>query len=334
MAKGFQFTLLIVAVGTAGLLAGCGGGSASGVSTESVLPVSGSHNSPAVSGTQTWSVLAGGDDRAEAFQALDFFNEKITIDAGDSVTWTANSNHLPHTVTFLGPQASPPPVATPSNNLPAGGSTYDGSVYTSSGTIVLGQTYTLMFPKPGVYPYLCLFHQPSMTGVVIVQPKGAPYPDTQGFYSGLGLQALNTALASAKSSVREFPYANGGTTLAAGISPGLNTGSSNASVMRFLDADVYDGKNTVVVSLGTTLTWVNLSSNAPHTVAFPAIGQPPPPNPFIVTGGPTYDGSAPATSGFMRPGQSFTLTFTKRGTYPYYCILHANSGMVGTVIVQ
>ncbi len=38
------------------------------------------------------------------------------------------------------------------------------------------------------------------------------------------------------------------------------------------------------------------------------------------------------SSGFMLPGQSFTLTFTEPGLYNYVCFLHA--GMQGAVVVM
>jgi plastocyanin len=33
------------------------------------------------------------------------------------------------------------------------------------------------------------------------------------------------------------------------------------------------------------------------------------------------------------PGQTFTVTFKKAGTFPYICALHDEMGMVGTVKV-
>jgi plastocyanin len=35
------------------------------------------------------------------------------------------------------------------------------------------------------------------------------------------------------------------------------------------------------------------------------------------------------------PGQSYSLTFTKAGTYIYFCLFHANTeGMIATLVVQ
>jgi len=67
---------------------------------------------------------------------------------------------------------------------------------------------------------------------------------------------------------------------------------------------------TVVVGVNNTVTWVN-NDSAPHTVT-------------------AYDGSF--DSGNIAPAGTFTFTFTRPGTYPYYCIYH--SWMFGTVIVK
>ena len=275
--------------------------------------------------------MAGGGAHAGAFEALNFFNDTITIDQGDSITWTVGDNA--HTITFFGPEHEPKkPVF-----IPFGSHHYDGTNYTSSGALFPGQQYTLTFTKPGTYPYECLFHDPEMAGVVIVNAKGAPYPHPQSFYDQAGKLELNQELDAARGSLIEFPYQDGGTTLAAGIAPGLAGGSpSNATVLRFLDADNADS-GTIRIAKGTTLTWNNITNNEPHTVTFPRAGHTPAPwmKPFnLPTGGPTYDGTHVANSGPLFPGQSYSLTFTSPGTFTYYCLFHFPFGMTGTVIVQ
>ncbi len=82
------------------------------------------------------------------------------------------------------------------------------------------------------------------------------------------------------------------------------TGSSKASTIQGFKLESF------TVPVGTTVTWTNKDS-APHTVTA-------------------------ENSSFMSPtlnqGSTFTFTFTKAGTYGYFCALHA--GMTGTVTVQ
>lgn len=317
------------------LATGCAG---TGTSSQAGLqPLSPSLSQPAARANPdfplTWLVTAGVNARHQGYQGLDFYTDSITIDAGDSVQWTVGGNA--HTVTFFGRRSSPlKPI-----NKPYGGTTYDGNVYTSSGAMFPGQTYTLRFTKPGTYPYECLFHDPEMAGEIIVQPKGTPYPHFQSYYNQIGRAEASGHLKDAINSVGEFPYPNHGTTLAAGIAPGLNNAPpSNSTVLRFLDTNIADPQSsTVTIPVGTTLTWVNISNNEPHTVTFPKPGHLPPPgkDPFAPpSGGSTYDGTHLTNSGPMFPGQVYTLTFTVKGTFTYYCLLHYPLGMIGTVIVQ
>ena len=45
-------------------------------------------------------------------------------------------------------------------------------------------------------------------------------------------------------------------------------------------------------------------------------------------------GAAPFSSGDIAPGEVFTQTFTKPGTYVYFCTHHEDDGMVGRIIVD
>src|SRR5215207_630407 len=68
----------------------------------------------------------------------------------------------------------------------------------------------------------------------------------------------------------------------------------------------------IVVAPGTTVTWVN-NDRAPHTVT-------------------ATDPAGAFDSRTLRPGQSFSFTFTQPGTsYAYYCAIHPS--MTGTVTV-
>ncbi|HZZ64121.1 MAG TPA: plastocyanin/azurin family copper-binding protein, partial [Candidatus Baltobacteraceae bacterium] len=167
------------------------------------------------SGTQ-WRLNAGGSAQSNALQGLQFYPGTITINAGDTVTWTFASLE-PHTVTFLKMgQATPPPPTDPAAEAPAGGSSYDGSAFTSSGFRAGGFSYTLTFPKAGTYVYYCLIHQPVMQGTIVVNPSGTAYPFTEDGYSNQATSLLQSDMNLAAASVSEFPYAPGGPHIAAG----------------------------------------------------------------------------------------------------------------------
>lgn len=312
--------ILIAACATALLLTGCGG--STGNTAPKQQPVG-------------WFVQAGASAQNEAVQALQFYPATITIDAGDSITWTYPAGE-PHTVTFLGPKASPPPPSDPSVPAPAGGSTYDGTTYTSSGFLLGGKSYTLTFPKAGTYTYYCLIHG-EMVGTVVVQNAGAAYPQSVADITTQSAAAVAADLQSVNGALANFPYTPGGPHLAAGLSPGLGQPPlTNASVVRFLDGDTLSD-TSVTIATGSTVTWTNRDSNLPHTVTFaPAGAQFPTMSPESPpSGGTTYDGSTLVNSGPLMPGQSFSLTFTKPGTYTYHCLFHDDTeNMIGTVVVK
>lgn len=283
-----------------------------------------------------WTLQAGASSQKEAYQGLQFYPASITVDVGDTITWNFPAGE-PHTVTFLGPRKAPPPPNDPSVSKPAGGSTYDGSTYTSSGFVLLGGSYSLTFKKAGTYTYYCLIHGPEMVGTVKVQAAGSPYPQTQSQLDAKGASMIHSDLTDAFKSVGEFPYVHGGLHLAAGISKGLVSKTpATSSVMRFLTGSKVTD-TTATIHAGQSITWTNLSSNMPHTVTFAPVGQPfPTLNPFSPpSGGNTYDGSTLVNSGPLFPGQSFTLKFTKAGTYTNHCIFHDDTeNMIETVIVK
>jgi plastocyanin len=78
----------------------------------------------------------------------------------------------------------------------------------------------------------------------------------------------------------------------------------------------------ITVAPGTTVTWVTVSGS-PHTSTSD-------------TG--VWDSSNRAQLGDnytrLAVGESFSFTFNQVGEYPYYCIPHRNSGMVGKVTVS
>lgn len=101
---------------------------------------------------------------------------------------------------------------------------------------------------------------------------------------------------------------NTGSTSQGGTSTSVATSSKNIAM------DIKNfafGLTPLTVSVGTKITWTN-QDTAPHTVT-------------SVTG-------TELNSAKLAKGQSYSHTFTKAGTYDYYCTVHPN--MKATVIVQ
>ena len=300
--------------------------------------------------TATWHVGVGGESADHALQAQAFLPTQITIDEGDTITWTTGAEFV-HTVTFLsGGQA--PPVVRPEGNMiiqpaetafPAGGPNYDGTGFVNSGLLEgKGKTFSLTFTKAGSYDYLCLLH-PGMAGKVLVQTAGSAHPleqqqvDAQGnaeLYAKLsqGNQFLQSAQLSSKANANgttNYTVVNG-------------AGGNQASVLHFLPVDL-------TVKPGDSVTWLGNDPHEVHTVTFydPAgkvpdfiVPQPQssgPPKLVVPHAAPEGDTDVDSNelygSGLLIPGQSYTFTFPKPGVYSYVCVVHAPQGMFGTITV-
>jgi len=97
----------------------------------------------AIGGLAAWATIASGAlaaDSGVTIAGFAFSPQTITIDVGDSVTWT-NNDDVDHTAT---------------------GSDFDTSTITSG-----GGTAKVTFDTAGTFAYACAIH-PSMTGTVVV----------------------------------------------------------------------------------------------------------------------------------------------------------------------
>jgi plastocyanin len=208
-------------------------------------------------------------------------------------------------------------------------------------------TATYAFSKAGTYQLFCTIH-PGMKGTIVVKPAGTPVPKTPAQVVAQGLQEANAAWADAKATVAdEKPPAN---TVFMGVGNG-------ATVLGYLP-------RTLEVKEGTTVTFVNRSPQEVHNVVwgpkkyilhlqkttdlFPT--SPTGPNqvsPFLVygsekKGGYSYDGTAHGNGFFSTPltsgspaiplPRSWKVTFTKAGTYKYFCWIHGPD-MGGAIVV-
>jgi LPXTG-motif cell wall-anchored protein len=327
-------------------------------------------------GPQNWTVLVGGETdmrktdygTAGAWQLMGFYPHEITVNEGDTIVWKLNSTEF-HTITFLEAGAPAPAfvipegagsqrmIVNPQIAFPAGGDTYSGSGYFSSGLLQQGaapnvQEYKLTFAKAGSYDYVCGIH-PGMKGKVIVQPKGAAYPKTAAAVDAeakaqLAADAQMTVQlgAQAKKVPPTKPGPNGTTIFV--VHMGFAT--EMADFMQFVPGDL-------TIHVGDTVEWDANNGGTPHTASFVSGGKDPdlilpepqpngPPklviNPAVLlpSGGNTYSGSGFFNSGFINgtmdpaPGpRTYSLTFDKEGTYPFMCILHDQMAMEGTIKV-
>lgn len=130
---------------------------------------------------QNWHAKVGAETPDMARQALAFLPNELWIHAGDSVTWTFNSDEI-HTVSFLvvGQPFPPFPVGCPGFSF--GVASFDGSTCVTTPPTVKGQpNFTVSFPSAGNYKVQCLVHN-TMNGVVHVLDASLPLPHNQAFY--------------------------------------------------------------------------------------------------------------------------------------------------------
>jgi plastocyanin len=161
---------------------------------------------------RTWHVLVGGESKDKVIQAEGYYPHVLTIDAGDTVIWTLNTDEI-HSVTFTGTCSDvsciPPCAFTVNIDVsPCGSASYDGvSALNSSGRMVSSAynwdnsiphgntTFSLTFTRPGANVYFDL-GVAGMRGMVIVNPAGTAYPFTQAQYSGQAQEQLRSDLAA------------------------------------------------------------------------------------------------------------------------------------------
>jgi len=249
-----------------------------------------------VAAQQNWHAKVGAETPDLGRQALAFLPNEIWIHAGDSVTWTFNSDEI-HTVSFLvvGQIFPPFPVGCPGFSF--GTATFDGSTCVTTPPSVRGNpTFTVTFPTAGNYKIQCLVHN-TMNGVIHVLDGSAALPHGQAFYdqeaatetrdlltdndhamssdthgmtmkhSGdmVSIRVLAATSRLSGGSKRLSPSA--GTNMSAvghvtaGVGEIVSTpgGVQTSSVVRFV-------KGKIVIHAGDTVEWGNNDPEEPHTI--------------------------------------------------------------------
>ncbi len=279
-----------------------------------------------------------------------FLPESLTVTTGTTVNWSFKWFE-PHMI-VLDNGLTPADLNTepPADTSPFD---FDGvRKYVYSGTIfgqpVNSPTFAIKFEKAGDYHIECLIH-PGMDGDVKVVDSGTA--DTQAtadarsadeYTSDVGALKAAAAAQTAKGAT-VTTQADGSSLYEVDMIGPL--GGSNGTrdyIQQFFPA-------AVNIHAGDSVKWNNPTSDA-HTVTFNVQNSGLDPNttdPFSVppTGAAdgVYDGGTefvhsgilgvPGDEGGQSAAQTFTLKFTKAGSYNYICLLHGDQGMTGTVNV-
>lgn len=246
---------------------------------------------------------------------------------------------------------------------------FDGShTYYNSGFLGQGDHFKVQLADdlaPGTYSYFCALHRGGMSGEIKVVAKSAK-ADSPADVKATAKKELDTEVAKLKDVMAAIkagtlppfiPTAAPGSVIAGGGSEDVQSA-----------VPVIFGPDTVSIKAGGSVTWTIVG---PHSVTFGGTeaertlivkspdggvhlnekaagpvggaGQPqgPPPEenaepgpPTIIDGG-SYAGSGLHSSGLVLsfPPQLFAykLSFTKAGSYPYFCVVHPD--MKGVVNV-
>lgn len=279
---------------------------------------------------RTWSAAVGVENKDRAIQGMAFLPGVLWVNVGDSIVWTSHTGEI-HTVTFVPPGQQPPPFneTDPQQINKVGGNVYDGKHYFNSGILSnvansgfqASKSYRLTFGVTGDFIYYCLVH-PTMIGIVHVRPAGTPYPYSQQAYDQQIKAGTQGIMRDGHRLIEKAKRLANNHHVVAGIGDGL------VAITRFYP-------QRVVIHVGEQVTFKNYDVMEPHTVTF----GPEQKDIFHPYGDPKhFDGTKPLNSGYIGLvpawfGTTFTVTFTKPGTFKYICALHDYLGMVGEVVV-
>ena len=141
---------------------------------------------------RTWYVSIGTqrhntiDNRNVTLTGLSFYPSTITIDVGDTITWTVDTT-VSQTIRFSNGDPPPPPSSAIAESATGGHTCCAIGIQVSSGLLVAHDTYSLTFTTTGVYDYISDTTE-GMQGVVVVQKKGSSYPESQNYLNKLANQ--------------------------------------------------------------------------------------------------------------------------------------------------
>ncbi|HYH50509.1 MAG TPA: plastocyanin/azurin family copper-binding protein [Acidimicrobiia bacterium] len=316
---------------------------------------------PSPVGPQTYTVEVDlASPEGKNLQAAAFFPLNVAVRPGDTIVFENRSAQALHTVTFTpGKEKAPayapvtktgqanplifepcytanvPPDGAEScpDQAPATPPSYSGAGLWSSGALAPATApdsasrsvrLTLAAEIPaGTYSYGCLLH-PNMSGIIEVVESDdlrRSVPEMERRTRNHRQAVLDSAaeIADPAAPVAGQPVVTSG------------WGTPTVAVNRF-------SPSSLRVPVGQTVTWKGASPFEPHTVTFDSPFQTAQDagvfTPAGAKAGSRYAGGY-AHSGLIGPApfstDSFSLVFTKPGTYSYVCVLHP--GMAGEIVV-
>lgn len=298
-----------------------------------------------------WRATVGAQSESLGRQALAFLPNELWIHAGDSVTWTFDSDEI-HTVTFQKAGQTRLAFQVGCPGFAAGGSgSFDGTTCISTPPVLKGQSFTITFPAVGNFKLVCLVHA-TMTGVVHVMDLSQPLPYGQDFYDDQAADQRKSLLSDEEHDREHHDNSGHEHSSTNSVMAGVGEVSANGGgfqtliVARFMEP-------TKVVHAGETVEWTNFDPLARHTITF---GVPPqnPVAPVNVTKdtdgalhGTVNSGADNVHSGVIGAAPQdqvqlpspplgvtrFRVTFPSPGEFPYICVIHGRLGMIGKVIV-
>jgi plastocyanin len=290
-------------------------------------------DAPPATAAVTFKAQAGGGEGGVSINL--YYPRQIMVHQGDTVEW-ANPYEEPHTVSF-GALAAGADPAEPHDA--ANAATFDGTKGFNSGFIVKGGKFSVTFKSLGSYTFFCAIH-PGMEVDVFVLGPGATIPAQNDASSKATQDAVAAAIAVGTKQIADLKVpapvknADGTSNRSVVTLPGLPYQGSRVgvAVMKFFP-------QRLEIGVGDKVTWT-ADSFVPHTVTFiPPSGPPTAINPFADVIPPTvFDGSQYQNAIFggvpaFSQKTAFSMTFTKPGTYSYVCLLHADQGMAGVIVV-
>ena len=317
----------------------------------------------APTGPQRFTVVVDGPSTlgAENIVFGTYFPKALAVRPGDTVVFDNRSSNDVHTVTLgvkadrsdqpgipknggenpavfepcFSAEAPKPDLTCPAP--PAAAPEYAGKGFWNSGVILPTALPAEAGPKtatlklaagltPGPYRVICLLHPFMEATLNVVGSDGDRVSPAEVAAAADKELGAARAQAGGIAAPTHAPEATGATVSA-------SWGDKLVAFNRF-------DPETVTIKAGQTVLWRDASPYMPHTVSFqPHFKTPSDPGAFLPAGAKTGSRFAggEAHSGMFGPApffptDTFSLTFTKAGTYPYLCLLHP--GMAGTVKVE